>query len=571
MPSPSLGDPTSLLLPGLQTLGISHESEANGIHKRFRNLGLIDTHGSIFHFDSSNTKKPSKSIFGFSGIGKSALTDAPSSDATGLSAEAEVLQALPETQVLQDLAVGNVQGSSNANKQVVIYDASKASPGKTPNDPHQKRNKLVQQRGTSAMRRKHNPRPTGLPFVATQPDDLEARLRRSRFVAITDKVRELNTNWMSINVHGNLWTIAPECFFEAHQEVLRDAALSPSELLKCDFKLVSPSEEGLKAMRRCTVCLLKSDLSKCRTHGGQPVKVWNYRTGRFVCVYSCCSAMKTPSSPGCMIRAAHDLESLEVLKIMFTYQPSPSVLEKPAGLATKQAMVIKCGLGLDVFGRYELVSFVAIDFHTAEVMIDMLVYPTVPILHWKTNQTRTNEGKMNEAAGYGEHLGGWQEARDLLCSYINQATVLIGENMKASIEALRLTHRRIIDVGILIPRIERERHDIQGLANRLLDKCAGACHRPRDLLDDALLARELVFWFLKSPFSYMARLSQHCLQELCKEKKSFQRSRDAAMKLEAIRARTKAVQSARRDEREAEEWTFEEEEREKRAAKRVRN
>ncbi|KAI5856856.1 hypothetical protein BZA05DRAFT_459899 [Tricharina praecox] len=541
-------DPTSGLLSSIQTMGISQKSTKPDIDMLFGKIGLSDTHGSIFHFGCSDTKQPSKGIFDFNAVRKSAFAEVPSGIFQQVSAKFQAPQAL----------------DSDVNTQVVIYDASKHHSNSQLKG--QKRINFVQERGSHRRNVQLPGRPShpSNSVAGIQADGVEALVERSPFVAIVDKVRKLNTFWQSIYVGGRSWTIAPEYLHDAHQDILTEIIMAPNELRQYKFTLVSPSEEKLRGMQRCNVCLRTSNISQCRTHPGQVIKLWDPRARKMIRVYSCCHAKKGKLLAGCTIHYNHDLESLEDLKTDFTYQPTLAV--HPKGLETKRAVVIKCCTGIAGFGRPELIKFIVIDFHTAEVLINMLVSPTAPILRWRTGKTGVTKSKMVQADSYGENLEGWEEARDLLCSYIDQTTVLIGEDMKANLDALRLTHRRVIDVGILIPKVEHQKHNLRALAASLLHVHVN--EKWKDMVDDALAARELVFWVLKSPDAYMKRLRRHCIQTLSKEKRMMQRAREAAVKNEAIQARTKAVQSARRNERDGGEEMCEGEA--QRAAKRVR-
>ncbi|KAF8244858.1 hypothetical protein K440DRAFT_481257, partial [Wilcoxina mikolae CBS 423.85] len=172
----------------------------------------------------------------------------------------------------------------------------------------------------------------------------------------------------------------------------------------------------------------------------------------------------------------------------FTTAPHPE-----AGQEKHKAVVLDCEMGGTHFSRSELILLTAIDFFTAEVLINNYVRPSVQILDWRTEYSGVTEAHMNQAIAEGECIDGWRAARDLLCTFIDTDTILMGHALNNDLDQLRLIHFRVVDSALTIPKLLNHKHSVKSLCAELL-----GCSVQRggklghNCLEDTLAARELI-------------------------------------------------------------------------------
>jgi len=285
---------------------------------------------------------------------------------------------------------------------------------------------------------------------------------------------------------------------------------------------------------------------ECRIHSGRLVKIFNHQARKVERSFSCCkAALIRGNITGCATLPSHSFESLPDLALNWTFLAAPPPLP---GLPKRWAVVLDCEMCGADFNRSELILLSVVDFFTAEVLINSLVKPSVPVMSWRTQYSGVSENMMREAVAAGNYIDGWQGARALLFQYIDKDTIIMGHSLHYDLDQLRLIHQKVIDSSMLIPKLKSSKHGVQGLSAELLRKQVQRGGRyGHDCLEDTLATRELIIWCLRNPVDFVARKMQS-------DKERAQAEAEYLLKIEkrAERERlSKEQQEIRGDTREA--------------------
>jgi hypothetical protein len=135
------------------------------------------------------------------------------------------------------------------------------------------------------------------------------------------------------------------------------------------------------------------------------------------------------------------------------FQPSPDrSLAKPA----LDVIVISCSKILLADGRHEVVKLAAVDLLTCQILLSHLVCtdPHVSVKNWNTASTGISSFQNIEDArksGF-KVLKGWSAARTALSKFVDKDTIVVGHNLRADLDALRLIHGRAVDIVKVIEK-----------------------------------------------------------------------------------------------------------------------
>ncbi|EWY82754.1 hypothetical protein FOYG_14847 [Fusarium oxysporum NRRL 32931] len=179
----------------------------------------------------------------------------------------------------------------------------------------------------------------------------------------------------------------------------------------------------------------------------------------------------------------------------------------PSSLEPKRkAIALDCEMAGVVNGESEIVSICAIDFFTAEVLINSLVKPQEPIIDWRTNIHGIRPATLAIAASQGQILYGWEAARQELLKHINTETAMVGQSLQQDLNRLRLSHEKIFDTAILTAEAVfgtgtpfGRRWSLQSLCADLLKLRIRQGSNTHDALEDAMAAREVALWCICYP------------------------------------------------------------------------
>lgn len=238
-------------------------------------------------------------------------------------------------------------------------------------------------------------------------------------------------------------------------------------------------------------------------------------------------------APLCHLRPIHQAEE---------YLPPPNAFKKDyqsqyavgefkhsaAPTSKFQALAIvaiSCIKILLVDGRQEAVKVAAVDVASGRILINNLVCtnPDVSVQDWRTKTTGMTSFQDMEAArqdGY-KIFKGWQAARTALWKFVDRSTILVGHNLRADLDSLRMIHGRAVDVVKLIEKagngpLSKSQLELDSLCrdlpqlHLLTDRTFG-----RDCLQNAFAARELALWHIKN--------SDQCIRWAKQKSLDFQR------------------------------------------------
>jgi hypothetical protein len=160
-------------------------------------------------------------------------------------------------------------------------------------------------------------------------------------------------------------------------------------------------------------------------------------------------------------------------------------------------------------GCQEAVKVAAIDVLTGRVLMDHLVCTARnnPVKDWRTRSTGLTGWDNMEAArqdGY-KILKGWSATRSALWKFIDSDTIVVGHNLRADFDVLRMQHGRAVDFA---KSCEKIANGPLSKAQLSLDSmCRDYCGKQltddprygRDCLTNAFAIRELALWAIKHP------------------------------------------------------------------------
>jgi hypothetical protein len=152
-------------------------------------------------------------------------------------------------------------------------------------------------------------------------------------------------------------------------------------------------------------------------------------------------------------------------------------------------------------GRNEVAKIAAVNVLTCQILMSHLVCtnPQAEVKNWNTATTGLSSfHHMEDArkAGF-KILKGWSAARTALSKFVDKETIIVGHNLRADLDALRLNHGRAVDI---VKVIEKAAGGPLSKAQVTLDSwCRDFVKTPlktdpnfgRDCLTDAFATREI--------------------------------------------------------------------------------
>ncbi|KAL9620539.1 MAG: hypothetical protein Q9160_004900 [Pyrenula sp. 1 TL-2023] len=198
-----------------------------------------------------------------------------------------------------------------------------------------------------------------------------------------------------------------------------------------------------------------------------------------------------------LVRKIHSHNILKKYRCPLGNCTSP---EPCQGMPKIPAVALDCEMVATRFNPSELVRLTAIDYLTSEVLIDSLVKPKERVINWRSTITGITSATMASAEAQGKVLYGYKEAQKELWKYVDSNTVLVGHAMENDFKALKITHLKVVDSGILASQAVSSKRR-QFALNKLCEEFMAKPIRQRpnathDSLEDAFAAREIVLWCL---------------------------------------------------------------------------
>jgi RNA exonuclease 1 len=179
------------------------------------------------------------------------------------------------------------------------------------------------------------------------------------------------------------------------------------------------------------------------------------------------------------------------------WKPLPQSVPQPA-----KAIALDCEMGPSRTGETELIRVTAVDFFTQEVLLDRLVCPQAPMLHYNTRYSGVSRQDMDAAVKSGSCIFGKDAAREELWKFVGPETIIIAHGGQNDLSALRWIHPYIIDTCILESYTGTKLEGGHSLKNLCARKLGLVIQKGfgHDSIEDSLACRELChFWAQQIP------------------------------------------------------------------------
>ncbi|KAH0015397.1 hypothetical protein KCU78_g8208, partial [Aureobasidium melanogenum] len=190
----------------------------------------------------------------------------------------------------------------------------------------------------------------------------------------------------------------------------------------------------------------------------------------------------------------------------------------------------------------QVIQLTAIDYFSGEVLISALIKPTLNIQQWRTNIHGVSHSMMTKAVNNGTALRDVFHARELLFSFMNSDTILVGHALHNDLNVLKIAHDRCVDSEILAKAaIDRASHNngvgLRKLCNTLLGLSVQRTTF-HSCLEDAFAAREAVIYMVSHPeeLSFWAKAKQKVIDEEAAQRAAAKQAKEEAREQAAANA-----------------------------------
>ncbi|KAK2785251.1 hypothetical protein FQN52_008591 [Onygenales sp. PD_12] len=187
----------------------------------------------------------------------------------------------------------------------------------------------------------------------------------------------------------------------------------------------------------------KKVVLNCKFHEGR----LRYKT------WSCCG--QHVSSPPCGGEPLHHPRSYQPgeLASLWQFHRTPMPQDR-TGIRT--AVAIDCEMGQAMSGDSELIRITLIDYFSAEILIDSLVYPSVPMEHYRTSFSGVTKQDMERAMRSGTCIMGRNNARKAVWQYVGPNTIVVGHSANNDLDSLRWIHGVVVDTYAIANAIQKK-------------------------------------------------------------------------------------------------------------------
>jgi len=206
--------------------------------------------------------------------------------------------------------------------------------------------------------------------------------------------------------------------------------------------------------------------------------------------FPCCNQSLEESS-GCEHRDFHVFK-LEQPSLMQAMQPFVRI---PDQKSSNKMPLYACGIDCEMAWTtkgFELIRVTVVDYESRMKKYDRLVWPKGEILDLNTRFSGISDMNTGIIAEDGELRlpVNWDVLYSELFDIISNKTILIGHGLENDLNVLRLTHDRIVDTAILLPRNKTRTHALKDLAWEFLGRTIQTGEH--DSMEDALAAIDII-------------------------------------------------------------------------------
>jgi DNA polymerase III epsilon subunit-like protein/RNA recognition motif-containing protein len=239
----------------------------------------------------------------------------------------------------------------------------------------------------------------------------------------------------------------------------------------------------------------------------------------------------------------HSFGGISHLKSRYEDFEHPPAVGSTSLTIKRRAIALDCEMAGGRMGDGlvdQLIQLTAIDYFTGEVLISALVKPTLDIRQWRTNIHGVNHGMILQADRDGTALRDVFHAREVLFSYMDKSTILVGHALHHDLNVLKIAHDRCVDSEVLVKdAINRPGQSSGTGLKKACDSLMGlgvqrmANH---SCLEDSFAAREAVIFMTSRPeeLAIWAEAKQKAIDEEVAKRLAARQEKEEAKKQAAI-------------------------------------
>ncbi|OAX77254.1 hypothetical protein ACJ72_08450 [Emergomyces africanus] len=201
---------------------------------------------------------------------------------------------------------------------------------------------------------------------------------------------------------------------------------------------------------------LKKKVLHCKFHPGTLMSTGQKK------IWSCCR--QAPYAQPCSGDEEHHVRFYDPKNIqsLWQFHPTPQTPNSLPSPDIRAAVAIDCEMGQAASGDSELIRVTLIDYFSAAVLIDSLVYPNVKMQHYRTRFSGVTRRDMETARRAGTCIMGRDQARSAVWRYVGPETVVVGHSAHNDLESLRWIHSAVIDTYIIEAPLQKEKEKEDG-------------------------------------------------------------------------------------------------------------
>jgi hypothetical protein len=197
------------------------------------------------------------------------------------------------------------------------------------------------------------------------------------------------------------------------------------------------------------------------------------------------------------------------------FQSSPPRDRAKPGLGV---VALACSKVILANGLEEVVKISAVDVVTCRILMNYLVCgdPSVRVKDWRSNETGLFSWDDMEHARKQKYrvFKGWAAARSALWKYVDKETIILGNNLRSDLDALRMVHGRAVDIAKVAEKAAKGSLSKAqlGLDSMCRDFPAITLKSDpeygRDVLMNAFAIREMGLWLIKNEEAFEKKIRQ---------------------------------------------------------------
>ncbi|KAF3173343.1 RNA exonuclease 3 [Orbilia oligospora] len=276
---------------------------------------------------------------------------------------------------------------------------------------------------------------------------------------------------------------------EAEVTALGGYVASLLSLKASEYVVLPPSEEEIRKTKEgLEAAGGREECDRCKTRfqvlkeQDKETKSWvtggscTHHYGRFVVdggrkTWGCC-ATPPGETPGCVEHTNHVFMVKSPVRLASVWQfvetpsapilsPSSEITPPSSDKKIEKAICMDCEMAFTTKG-FEVIRLTATRFPTYEPIVDILVQPYGEVLDLNTRFSGVTQEQFDTALPYYNsslpnkddpkvllRASSPLEAREILFTYIDSSTIIIGHSLDNDLKCMRIIHPRVVDTALL--------------------------------------------------------------------------------------------------------------------------